>query len=95
MARMEKAKTPVLGNMFADDPVFKGTHRDSRGRFATEERAAYDKARRENAFLRYQVEKFKRLAEQANPTIKALYQITHQQGQTIAKLRKELAQKSK
>lgn len=89
---MEKAKTPLLGNMFADDPVFKGTHRDSRGRFATEERAMYDKTKRENIFLRYQVEKYKRLAEQASPTINALYRITQQQGQTIAELRKELAQ---
>ena len=95
MARMEKAKTPLLGNMFADDPVFKGTHRDSRGRFATEERAMYDKTKRENTFLRYQVEKYKRLAEQASPTINALYRITQQQGQTIAELRKELAKKSK
>ena len=95
MARMEKAKTPLLGNMFADDPVFKGTHRDSRGRFATEERAMYDKTKRENTFLRYQVEKYKRLAEQASPTINALYRITQQQGQTIAELRKEQEQKSK
>lgn len=95
MERMEKAKAPVLGNMFADDPVFKGTHRDSRGRFATEKRAVYDKTKRENIFLRYQVEKYKRLAEQASPTINALYRITQQQGKTIAELRKELAQKSK
>lgn len=90
-----ETKASDIGNLFANDPVFKGKHRDSRGRFATEEKAAYDKAKRENAFLRFQVEKYKRLAEQANPTIAALFKITRQQGQTIAKLRKELAQKLK
>lgn len=94
MERME-TKASDIGNLFANDPVFKGKHRDSRGRFATEEKAAYDKAKRENMFLRFQVEKYKRLAEKASPTIAALFKITRQQGQTIAKLRKELAQKLK
>jgi hypothetical protein len=71
MARME-TKASDIGNMFADDPVFKGTHRDSRGRFATEERAMYDKTKRENIFLRYQVEKYKRLAEQVTAADKGV-----------------------
>lgn len=96
MEAMERAaKTANIGNLFADDPTFKVKARDSRGRFATAERAAYDRTRKENSFLKFQVEKYRRLAECSVPTISALNQIVRQQSETIAKLRKELAQKLK
>lgn len=63
MEAMERAaKTANIGNLFADDPTFKVKARDSRGRFATAERAAYDRTRKENSFLKFQVEKYRRLA---------------------------------
>lgn len=43
--------------LFDNDPVFKGKKRDSKGRFATAERAMYDKATKENSWLRLRVEK--------------------------------------
>ena len=92
---MEKKTSSDIGNLFADDPIFTRRVRDSKGRFATQERAAYDKARKENTFLRYQVERYKRLAEKAEPTISALFKITKRQGDTLAKHRKELAKKQK
>lgn len=96
MEAMERAaKTATIGNIFADDPIFKARQRDRKGRFATAERAAYDRANRENSFLKFQVEKYKRLAEGAQPTISALNQIVRQQSETIVRLRKELAQKRK
>lgn len=45
-------------DMFANDPALR--MRDSRGRFATPERARADKAIEENKMLRFQVEKYKR-----------------------------------
>ena len=45
-------------DMFANDPAMKP--RDSRGRFATPEKARADKALEENKYLRLQVERFKR-----------------------------------
>ena len=33
-----------MNGLFDNDPVFKGKKRDSKGRFATAERAMYDKA---------------------------------------------------
>ena len=44
--------------LFGNDPALK--YRDSRGRFATADRAYADKAIRENNFLRSEVEKYKR-----------------------------------
>ena len=52
-----------MNTLFDNDPVFKQKHRDSKGKFATAEKAAYDKAIRENNYLRYQVEKYRRMAE--------------------------------
>ena len=52
-----------MNTLFDNDPVFKQKHRDSKGRFATAEKAAYDKSIRENNYLRYQVEKYRRMAE--------------------------------
>ena len=95
MARMEKAKTLLLGNMFADDPVFKSTHRDSRGRFATAERAMYDKATKKNSWLRLQVEKYKRIADVSGGAFIAQQRIIVTQSRVIADLRKELAKLKK
>ena len=52
-----------MNTLFDNDPVFKQKHRDSKGRFSTAEKAAYDKAIRENNYLRYQVEKYRIMAE--------------------------------
>lgn len=95
MARMEKAKTLLLGNMFADDPVFKSTHRDSRGRFATAERAMYDKATNENSWLHLQVEKYKRIANASSRAFIGQQKIIANQSRIIADLRKELAKLKK
>ena len=95
MARMEKAKTLLLGNMFADDPVFKSTHRDSRGRFATAERAMYDKATNENSWLHLQVEKYKRIADVSGCAFIAQQRIIVTQSREIADIRKELAKLKK
>ena len=95
MARMEKAKTLLLGNIFADDPVFKGTHRDSKGRFATEEKAMYDKAAKENSWLRLKVEKYKRIADSSGGAFIAQQKIIANQSRIIADLRKELAKLKK
>ena len=95
MERMEKAKTLLLGNMFADDPVFKSTHRDSRGRFATAERAMYDKATNENSWLHLQVEKYKRIADVSGGAFIAQQRIIVTQSRVIADLLKELAKLKK
>ena len=95
MERMEKAKTLLLGNMFADDHVFKSTHRDSRGRFATAERAMYDKATKENSWLRLQVEKYKRIADVSGGAFIAQQRIIANQSRIIADLRIELAKLKK
>lgn len=52
-----------MNTLFDNDPVFNQRHRDSKGRFATAEKVAYDKAIKENNYLRYQVEKYRRMAE--------------------------------
>ena len=44
--------------MFANDPTLR--MRDSKGRFATPEKALYDRVIEENKMLRLQVEKYKR-----------------------------------
>ena len=95
MARMEKAKTLLLGNMFADDPVFKSTHRDSRGRFATAEKAMYDKAISERYYLAFLAEKYKRIANASSRTFIAQQKIIANQSRIIADLRKELAKLKK
>ena len=77
-----------MSGLFDNDPVFRQRRRDSRGRFATAERAMYDKAMRENGWLRLQVEKYRRQAESANGAIKA-------QQRVIANLREKLAQTKK
>lgn len=81
--------------LFDNDPVFKERRRDSKGRFATAERAMCDKATKENSYLRYQVEKYKRLAEAPTETFIAQQRIIKRQSRTIADLRKELAQLKK
>lgn len=95
MARMEKAKTLLLGNMFADDPVFKSTHRDSRGRFATAEKAMYDKAISERYYLTLLAEKYKRIANASSRAFIGQQKIIANQSRIIADLRKELAKLKK
>lgn len=77
-----------MSGLFDQDPVFTQKKRDSKGRFATAERAMYDKALKENNWLRFQVEKYKRQAEAANVAFIAQQRI-------IASLREELAQTKK
>ena len=77
-----------MSGLFDQDPVFTQKKRDSKGRFATAERAMYDKALKENNWLRFQVEKFRRQAEAANGAFIAQQLI-------IASLREELAQTKK
>ncbi len=77
-----------MSGLFDQDPVFTQKKRDSKGRFATAERAMYDKALKENNWLRFQVEKFRRQAEAANGAFIAQQRI-------IASLREELAQTKK
>ena len=74
-----------MNGLFDHDPAFTQKKRDSRGRFATAERAMYDKALKENRYLRLQVEKYRRQAEAANGTFIL-------QQRTIASLREKLAQ---
>ena len=57
--------------VFDKDPVF-AHPRDSRGRYCTEDRAEYERVKRENKYLRLQVEKYKRQAEQSNDVFIAL-----------------------
>ena len=45
-------------DLFANDPTMR--FRDSRGRFATPERAMADKAIEQNKYLRLEVEKYRR-----------------------------------
>lgn len=77
-----------MSGLFDNDPVFKHRKRDSKGRFATAERAMYDKAIKENRYLKMQVEKYRRQAESANGAIIA-------QQRVIANLREKLAQTKK
>lgn len=73
-----------MSGLFDQDPVFNGRKRDSKGRFATAERAMYDKALKENSWLRLQVEKYRRMAEASNGAFIAQQRI-------IASLREKLA----
>ena len=81
--------------LFDNDPVFKGKKRDSKGRFATAERAMYDKATKENSWLRFQVEKYKRIADVSGGAFIAQQRIIVTQSRVIADLRKELAKLKK
>ena len=81
--------------LFDNDPVFKGKKRDSKGRFATAERAMYDKATKENSWLRLQVEKYKRIADASGGAFIAQQRIIANQSRIIADLRKELAKLKK
>ena len=78
-----------MQDLFNNDPVFRGVHRDSRGRFATREKALFDKTIRENKYLQTQVEKYRRLADCARDTIYSLQKIIHNQNLTIQELRNE------
>lgn len=80
-----------MSGLFDNDPVFSQKRRDSKGRFATADRAMRDKAVRENNYLRMQVEKYKRLAEAPTGTFIAQQRIIANQQRIIADLRKELA----
>ena len=84
-----------MSGLFDQDPVFTQKKRDSKGRFATAERAMYDKALKENNWLRFQVEKYKRQAEAANGAFIAQQTSIYKQSRVIADLRKELAQTKK
>ena len=81
--------------LFDNDPVFNGKKRDSKGRFATAERAMYDKATKENSWLRLQVEKYKRIADVSGGAFIAQQRIIVTQSRVIADLRKELAKLKK
>ena len=84
-----------MTGLFDNDPVFKGKKRDSKGRFATAERAMYDKATKENSWLRLQVEKYKRIADVSGGAFIAQQRIIVTQSRVIADLRKELAKLKK
>ena len=84
-----------MTGLFDNDPVFKGKKRDSKGRFATAERAMYDKATKENSWLRLQVEKYKRIADVSGCAFIAQQRIIVTQSREIADLRKELAKLKK
>ena len=81
--------------LFDNYPVFKGKKRDSKGRFATAERSMYDKATKENSWLRLQVEKYKRIADASGGAFIAQQRIIDNQSRIIADLRKELAKLKK
>lgn len=81
--------------LFDNDPVFTGRKRDSKGRFATAEKAMYDKATKENSWLRLQVEKYKRIADTSGGAFIAQQRIIVTQSRVIADLRKELAKLKK
>ena len=84
-----------MTGLFDNDPVFNGRKRDSKGRFATAERAMYDKATKENSWLRLQVEKYKRIADVSGCAFIAQQRIIVTQSREIADLRKELAKLKK
>ena len=80
-----------MEDLFDNDPAYKGRKRYSLGRFATAERAMYDKAVRENRWLRLQVEKYRRMADHSNGAFIAQVRIIDSQSRTITGLRKQLA----
>ena len=60
-----------METLFDNDPTFKVV-RDRRGRFATPERALYEKTAQENSYLRLEVERYKRQAEVLSRSVTAL-----------------------
>ena len=81
--------------LFDNDPVFKGIKRDRKGRFATAEKAMYDKAISERYFLTFLVEKYKRIANASSRAFIGQQRIIVTQSRIIADLRKELAKLKK
>lgn len=81
--------------LFDNDPVFKGINRDRKGRFATAEKAMYDKAISERYFLTFLVEKYKRIANASSRAFIGQQKIIANQSRIIADLRKELAKLKK
>ena len=81
--------------LFDNDPVFKGIKRDRKGRFATAEKAMYDKAISERSFLTFLVEKYKRIANASSRAFIGQQKIIANQSRIIADLRKELAKLKK
>ena len=81
--------------LFDNDPVFKGIKRDRKGRFATAEKAMYDKAISERYYLTLLAEKYKRIANASSRTFIAQQRIMANQSRIIADLRKELAKLKK
>ncbi len=77
--------------LFDNDPIFKGIKRDRKGRFATAEKAMYDKAISERYYLAFLAEKYKRIANASSRTFIAQQKIIANQSRIIADLRKELA----
>ena len=84
-----------MTGLFDNDPVFKGTKRDRKGRFATAEKAMYDKAISERYFLTFMVEKYKRIANASSRTFIGQQRIILTQSRVIAGLLKELAKLKK
>lgn len=76
--------------LFARDPTTRQPLRDSRGRFATKERSFYDKAMKENKYLRLQVQKYKRIAEVSDSSFIALQRICARQTKRIEELKDAL-----
>ena len=84
-----------MTGLFDNDPVLKGTKRDSKGRLATAEKAMYDKAISERYFLTFMVEKYKRIANASSRAFIGQQKIIANQSRIIADLRKELAKLKK
>lgn len=84
-----------MTGLFDNDPVFKGAKRDRKGRFATAEKAMYDKAISERYFLTFLVEKYKRIANASSRAFIGQQKIIANQSRIIADLRKELAKLKK
>ena len=84
-----------MTGLFDNDPVFKGIKRDRKGRFATAEKAMYDKAISERYFLTFLVEKYKRIANASSRAFIGQQKIIANQSRIIADLRKELAKLKK
>ena len=81
--------------LFDNDPVFTGRKRDSKGRFATAEKAMYDKAISERYYLTFLAEKYKRIANASSRAFIDQQKIIANQSRIIADLRKELAKLKK
>ncbi|MBR1526866.1 MAG: hypothetical protein IJ640_09460 [Prevotella sp.] len=81
-----------MKDLFSNDPVFKGAKRDRFGRFATAEKAMYDKVMRERSWMEFQVEKYRRMAESSTGAFITLSRVIEKQKRIIADLRKELAE---